>query len=306
MRMRSKVSIVTMVGAGALLLCALAAIIAFRAQVANASIRPPHGDHGPYVEVALVNTTVAPGEYLRFGALFHGLPCLEHNISDKNQCDSLDEFPDIDYEYEVRDSSDEFTDKCELSGYADGIIPRTLSGSYRHWKTYGSVSHRISSDCEPGPYKIRLTLTHSSCSEDNAQCTDSKTFHVSVSPPTATPTNTRQPAPPPRPQPPPPPPPPTATPTATPTEAPTATPTATPTEAPTATPTATPTEAPTATPTATPTEAPTATPTATPTEAPTATPTATPTEAPTATPTATPTEAPTATPNRDTDRNAFR
>ena len=197
MRMRSKVSIVTMVGAGALLLCALAAIIAFRAQVANASINPPHPDsHGSYVEVALVNTTVAPGEYLRFGALFHGLPCLEHNISDKNQCDSLDEFPDIDYEYEVRDSSDEFTDKCELSGYADGIIPRTLSGSYRHWKTYGSVSHRISSDCEPGPYKIRLTLTHSSCSEDNAQCTDSKTFHVSVSPPTATPTNTRQPAPP--------------------------------------------------------------------------------------------------------------
>ena len=84
------------------------------------------------------------------------------------------------------------SDKCELSGYADGIIPRTLSGSYRHWKTYGSVSHRISSDCEPGPYKIRLTLTHSSCSEDNGQCTDSKTFHVSVSPPTATPTNTRR------------------------------------------------------------------------------------------------------------------
>ena len=77
MRMRSKVSIVTMVGAGALLLCALAAIIAFRAQVANASINPPHPDsHGSYVEVALVNTTVAPGEYLRFGALFHGMPCL--------------------------------------------------------------------------------------------------------------------------------------------------------------------------------------------------------------------------------------
>ena len=38
MRMRTKVSIVTVVGAGALLLCALAAIIAFRAQVANASI----------------------------------------------------------------------------------------------------------------------------------------------------------------------------------------------------------------------------------------------------------------------------
>ena len=43
MRMRTKLSIVTVVGAGALLLCALAVIIAFRAQTAYASINPPHG-----------------------------------------------------------------------------------------------------------------------------------------------------------------------------------------------------------------------------------------------------------------------
>ena len=62
MRMPTKLSIITLVGAGALLLCVLAAIIAFRAQVANASINPPHPDsHGSYVEVALVDTNVAPG-----------------------------------------------------------------------------------------------------------------------------------------------------------------------------------------------------------------------------------------------------
>ena len=76
MRMPTKLSIITLVGAGALLLCVLAAIIAFRAQVANASINPPHPDsHGSYVEVALVDTNVAPGEYLGVGALFHGMPC---------------------------------------------------------------------------------------------------------------------------------------------------------------------------------------------------------------------------------------
>ena len=53
MRMRTKLSIITLVGAGALLLCALAAIIAFRAQVANASINPPHPDDDWYlVEIA--------------------------------------------------------------------------------------------------------------------------------------------------------------------------------------------------------------------------------------------------------------
>ena len=185
MRMRTKVSIVTMVGTGALLLCALAAIIAFRSQVANASVNPPHGDHGPYVEIALLDTTVAPGEYLSFGALFHGMPCQDH--PDQSLCNYEENFADgLDYEYEVLDSNGAPTDKCEFSGNGGSIINRKLRGSYRHWKTLGSFSYRISSDCEPGSYRIRLTLTHSSCSDENAQCTDSESFHVSA--PTSMPT----------------------------------------------------------------------------------------------------------------------
>ena len=188
MQIRTKVSIVTVVGAGALLLCALAAIIAFRSQVANASVNPPHGDHGPYVGVALVDTTVAPGEYLGVGALFHGMPCTQGTGQDNDQglCNYVDKFADgLGYEYEVLDSSGASTESCKFSGSGNGKISRTLSGSYRHWKTLGPGSYRISSDCEPGPYKIRLTLMHSSCPNLNDYgqdaCIDTESFEVSDS-----------------------------------------------------------------------------------------------------------------------------
>ena len=139
-------------------------------------------DHGPYVEIALLDTTVAPGEYLSFGALFHGMPCQEH--SDQSLCNYVDNFADgLDYEYEVLDSSYEPAIKCKFSG--NNTISRTLSGRYRHWKTLGPASYRISSDCEPGSYKIQLTLMHSSCPNLNDYgqdaCIDTESFQVSDS-----------------------------------------------------------------------------------------------------------------------------
>ena len=89
MQIRTKLPIVTMVGAGALLLCALAAIIAFRAQVANASIRPPHGEdrHGPYVEITLDGRNdVAPGENLQFTA-FSSTVCPAQRRGESDGCD---------------------------------------------------------------------------------------------------------------------------------------------------------------------------------------------------------------------------
>ena len=95
MRMRTKVSFVTVVGAGALLLCALAVIFTLRAQTAYASIRPPHGEDHPRVEVSLLDTTVAPGEYLQFGVLFHDIPCVQGTDpgNDENVCNYEDKFP---------------------------------------------------------------------------------------------------------------------------------------------------------------------------------------------------------------------
>ena len=59
-----------------------------------------------YVEVSLVETTVAPGEYLSFGALFHGLPCVPirdlDNGHDRNLCNYQDDFvSDLKYKYEI-------------------------------------------------------------------------------------------------------------------------------------------------------------------------------------------------------------
>ena len=116
MRMRTKVLIVTLVGAGALLLIVLALILTLRAQTAYASIRPPHRNaHGPYVEVSLVDTTVAPGEYLSFGALFHGLLCSSR--ADQSKCNYKDRFVSgITYKYELLNSSDTTPTNCSVSG----------------------------------------------------------------------------------------------------------------------------------------------------------------------------------------------
>ena len=187
MRMRSKVSIVTMVGAGALLLCALAAIIAFRAQVANASINPPHPDsHGSYVEVALVNTTAAQGEYLSFGVLFHGmLPC---DDPDSTGCNSPGGFPNnLEYEYEVRDSTQAERKDC-ISG-SSLFDYRRLSGRYVHWKTTSPVSYRIAQSCPVGSYTIKLIVTYPV--RATTLTADTKSFRVVEELPTSTPTPPR-------------------------------------------------------------------------------------------------------------------
>ena len=82
MRMRTKLSIITLVGAGALLLCALAAIIAFRAQVANASINPPHPDDDWYlVEIAGIEGQVW---------IYQGLTTLQGSLTGVKQYTALE------------------------------------------------------------------------------------------------------------------------------------------------------------------------------------------------------------------------
>ena len=82
MRMRTKLSIITLVGAGALLLCALAAIIAFRAQVANASINPPHPDDDWYlVEIAGIAGQVW---------IYQGLTTLQGSLTGVKQYTALE------------------------------------------------------------------------------------------------------------------------------------------------------------------------------------------------------------------------
>ncbi len=327
MQMQTKLLIVTVFGAGALLIAALAVIIAPRPQIAYAQNPQPTVQ----IELNHIFGNATPGRPLaRY--TFRNFQSITCDVNDGNQ-HSVD-FPDPCYhltEIYDRDTNSR-VDECE-----QGI------GGPRSFSKGEGISHvqdfnTLPSSCPTGQYILKAILMGSNKVE---VASATAYFGVNQNPdptpivtntPTATPTATPRPRiQPPQQQQPPQQHQPTATPTSTPTidpVAPTATPTSTPTidpVVPTATPTATPTidpVAPTATPTATPTidpVAPTATSTATtegesqeqpliPQQPPpldaTATPTATATQDgggnggnqgnsvnPTATPTATPTVA---------------
>ena len=166
MRMRTRLSIVTLVGAGALLLLiALAVISAPRAQVAHAQ--------SEYVEVSLLNDTVSPGDYLEGGALFQNMPCQQgvQNGNNQDVCNYLDRFSaGISYRYDLFSGGSD-ADSCEGQGLG---INRTLSGTYYDWKTRGPSPFRIDRDCPTGSYTIKLTVTYSGWSDP---LTEHRKFH---------------------------------------------------------------------------------------------------------------------------------
>ncbi len=282
MRMRTRLSIVTVVAVGALLLIALAVVFAPRPQIAHAQ--------SANVQVQLsTGPTINQGDQLFAQYTFSNLQSLSCANSDVN---------------------DPCYFKAEIN--PGGSSCASWHGRFRsfwkgsdHSKVIGFGQNQISPNCPVGEHVLKVTLYDSNQSPVDGL--GSSRFQVIAGPPTAIPTNTRQPTATRPPRPPQPPPQPTATPTATPIidpNEPTATPTATtegesqdqplnpqlePPQDATATPTATATQDsggnsgnqgngdnPTATSTATPTadgnggnqgngDNPTATPTATPT-----------------------------------------
>ena len=284
MQMRTKLPIISLVGAGALLLTLLAVIIAPRPQIAHAQ--------SPMVTIewSTYNGTMTQGGQLFAKYTFRNVESLTCNKNSGTHHTSFDDPCYYRSEISVRDSN---TPAC---GGVSG--DRSFSQSGGNTQVFGFSRNQIPASCPVGEYTLKVILMHSTKEEAAFSTAD---FEV-IAAPTATPTNTPQPY---RPPPPPPPPPPTATPTATPTEEPTATPTATSTDTPT--PTATteggsqeqplsPQELPLGEATATPTATPTPTPTATtegesqeqqliPQQLPLGEATATPTATPTPTPT---------------------
>ncbi len=182
MRMRTKLSIVAVIGAGALLLCVLAVIFTLHTHTAYASSQPPDGaPHDPYVEVSLVNTTVVPGEYLDVGVLFHSLPCSNPD----DGCNYEDNFVNVEYWFTFSGGPNpDASDACSPSGLH---TPRPLNGAYSHWRTTGPSPIRISSECQPGSYTINLTVEY-----PGNLITDSESFQVSVATPTPQPTQRPQ------------------------------------------------------------------------------------------------------------------
>ncbi len=286
--------IIRLAGLGVLLLAFLAALVTPGLPYIFAK------SPAPFIDSALLDHTVPPGEYLSAGFILKNFPCIDQN--NDNDCDYRDIFTSVVYRFDILSrNSDTNPDICEGQGSnRDWIFAPAF---YLPSRRVSQFPLRVKRDCQPGSYTLKLTVTYAeSDSDKKVTLTDTVDFEVGdLQPPTATPTPTQTPNPP------------TATPTPTQTpNPPTATPTPTQTpNPPTATPTPTqapPPNPPTATPTAkaTATQAPLrkqpiATPTATatatqapPRKQPTATPTATatatqapPRKQPTATPTAT-------------------
>ena len=260
--MRTKLTIVSLVGAGVLLLAALAAISAPRAQIAYAQ--------SPSVSIRFSASnplSSGEGQMEQGGQLFarytfgniQSVTCAADlsfiNFGDLHACFHRSEVYPRNADTDIPENR---VRQCEGSGLGNdrSFSPRTGDSrviDYSH--------NRISPDCPVGEYTLKVILKGSTGDDDPdtpvpfekpIAATNTRNFRVIAGSTTATPTATR----------PPPPPPPTPRPTAIPTSTPTATPTATATA--TATPTRDPNE-PTATPTATPTRRPPP-PTATPTE----------------------------------------
>ena len=216
----------------------------------------------PFIDSALLDETVPPGEYLSAGFILKNFPCVDQD-NDKD-CDFRDKFTSVVYRFDIQSrNGDTNPDICEGQGLnRDWIFAPAF---YDPSRTLSQFPLRVKRECQPGSYTLKLTVTYAeSDSDKKVTLTDTVDFEVGdLQPPTATPTPTQAPR---RKQQP------TATPTATATatqvprrKQPTATPTATATatqtpdpQLPTATPTATATatqaprrKQPTATPTAT-------------------------------------------------------
>ena len=93
MRMQTKLSIVTVVGAVALLLTVLAGVIAPRPQTAYAQNEP---SPVPFISVDLLDYTVPTGEYLYAGFLLRDFPCTDQD--NDNDCDYRDKFTSVTFD----------------------------------------------------------------------------------------------------------------------------------------------------------------------------------------------------------------
>ncbi len=310
--MRIKLTIVSLVGTGALLLAVLSAISAPRAQIAYAQ------NDDPTITIvfsSLVNDGTGDGRMVQGDQLFARYTF--GNIQSVT-CEADLSFIDFGnqracfHRSEVYPRNADTTnpanrvEKCEGSDFGSD---RSFSPRTGNSRVIDFSQNQVSPDCPVGEYTLKVILMGSTGDDDPntpapflkpVATTNTKDFRVVAGSATATPTNTRQPQPPPA-----------HTPTPTPTpdpNLPTLTPTPTNTRQPQPPPAHTPTPTPTRDPNL-PTLTPTPTNTRQPQPPPAHTPTPTPTRdpnLPTLTPTATatrdpnlPTLTPTATSTRD-------
>ena len=224
-RSQTKQSVTTLIGAIILLLFALTLVsfvpnppeVQTLAPAMQEDLQPAQEDLKPHAGFESLDGSVAAGENLNISIFFANFPCDDQN--NDGVCDADDTFTTVTYRFDlVQGSADgPDADSCEGSGF--GVV-RTFSPSeYSHWSTTGSISLGVDSNCTPGSYVVKCTITYT---EDGSteQIPLACNCGITIDPPalpTATPTPTQTPTE-------------TSTPTVTP--APTDTPTVTPTPMP--------------------------------------------------------------------------
>ena len=154
MRMQTKLSIVTVVVAGALLLCALAVIFTLRAQTAYAE-DPPH------VSISIGEATLPQGGSTYLFGTFQNLP-KDPNVEGKFH-------PDLRYRFDLdRHSEGTWSDAndCESDNFGN------YKGIDTYWRDRLDIevgAHNglaIGSNCPVGRYRIRLAAKLTSSNTD--------------------------------------------------------------------------------------------------------------------------------------------
>ena len=143
----------------------------------------------PFIDSALLDETVPPGEYLSAGFLLKNFPCVDQD--NDNDCDFRDKFTSVVYRFDILSRSGETSpDICEGQGLNRD---RTFAPAfYNSSRTLSPIPLRLKRECPTGPYTLQLTVTYAeSDSNEKVTLTDKVDFDVGDPQlPTATPTAT--------------------------------------------------------------------------------------------------------------------
>ena len=185
--MKSKQSMITLVGVGVLTLLALTLISFVPRTPPLEALAPSDDDFEPMVGFDTIEYTVTAGEYVHAGLLFAYFPCIDNNNDGK--CNYEDDFTTVTYRFDLLQNGAN-VDNCEGQGWGS---KRNFSPSfYDHWRTLAPINLRVSNSCPEGDYTMTCKVTYTEPGSNEAiplTCNGSLTVGA-VQPPTATPTNT--------------------------------------------------------------------------------------------------------------------
>ncbi len=196
-----KQSATTLIGAIVLLLFALT-LISFGpnppelqtfAPAMQEDLQPAQESLKPHAGFESLDGSVSAGEDLNISIFFANFPCAD--LNDDGTCDANDTFTTVTYRFDLLQGSADGPDADNCEGQGFGTVRTFNPSQYSHWSTTGTIPLSINSNCAPGSYVVKCTITYTedgSTQEIPLACN----CGISVDPPsTATPTPTETPTP---------------------------------------------------------------------------------------------------------------